>query len=78
VGQRPQVDSVLILRDEAEADLDRDGGEERDDAQCPDRIMADADPFAAPVIGDRAGAANEARETRRRASDETPQQPEDQ
>src|SRR6185503_6000998 len=77
-GERPHVDAVLVFGDQTEPDLDRYGEEQDEDAERAERIMAEPDPLAAPVGGDRARTPNEARKPRGRASHEPPQDSEDQ
>src|SRR5438270_12774988 len=72
------MDPVLVLRDEAKADLDTDGEQKGDNAQATDRIMPDPRPLAAQRIADGARAAEKAGEPCGGAPDEAPQQAEDQ
>jgi hypothetical protein len=59
-GQRPRVNPVLVLGNEAEADLHRHRKQQGENAERAERRMADADPLAAPIVADGGGAANEA------------------
>ena len=63
--ERACVNAVLVLRDEAEPDLDCDRAEQGEDAQRAERRVADAGPAAAQIIAHaRAGRARNWRSAR--------------
>ena len=69
----------ISIAEQAEADLDRKQDEHRDDAPAAERVMTmRRGGTAAQIADDRGGPANEAPEARRRATDEAPDQPENQ
>ena len=49
--ERTGVESVFILGDQPEPDLDSDRSEQGDDAQSAERLMADAGPLTPPDSG---------------------------
>jgi hypothetical protein len=76
--ERTRVNSVLVLGNEAEAYLEGERDEYRNDAERAQRRMADPVPLAAQMRQDAGRPPDEARPPRGRASDEPPQQPENQ
>src|SRR5581483_5172885 len=77
-GKWARVDAVLVFGDQAEANLDCKRDKHRDDAERPQRVVADSDPAALEMIGERPRSPDKAGPARCRASDEAPQQPKDQ